>query len=285
MLKHLQRRYFCFGCTITLLFVAALMVGLFLNTNQIPTVSFVSINALLVLQGPLKPCDEGFRDLWEHMLLSLRREDEWLEKVLRWLGMPLEMTVAFYQSKPSPNGIVALNFPKGYRLLWIPFRVFGRHYKGAHYFASTPRTVLGMYGGTLILANDEATFCLAIDNLSRSRGQQKFHLSPPHCLRDRYDFVGVMNPRFLLPQDYGQLPSNMAEVGIDIIGANKLKGEVFWICQSEREAEAVMKALDRVEEEVAREAGSRGGRCSFRKWRESMFVWWEFRFTGFAFLP
>jgi hypothetical protein len=285
MRKHPQKRYFRFGCAVTLLLAAAFTVWLFSNTNQVPTSSFASTNALLVLQGPLNPHDEGVKDLWEHTLSSLRREEEWLEKVLRWLGMPLEMTVAFYRSEPSLIGIAAVNFPKGYRLLWIPFRIFGKHYKGAHYFANTPGTALGMYGGTLILADDEATFCLAIDNLLRAKGQKKFHLSPPRRLRDRYDFVGTMNPRFLLPQDYGQLPSDLAEVGIDIIGANELKGEVFWICQSEREAEAVMKALDRFEKEIAREVGSRGGRCSFRKWREGMFVWWEFRLTGFAFLP
>ncbi len=112
------------------------------------------------------------------------------EKVLRWLGMPLEMTVAFYQWEPLPISIAAVNFPKGYGLLWIPFRVFGKHYKGAHYFASTPWTALGMDGGTLILANDEATFCLAIDNLLSAKGQKKFHLLPPRHLRDR---LALMN--------------------------------------------------------------------------------------------
>ena len=285
MRKHPQKRYFRFGCAVTLLLIVAFTVWLFSNTNQVPTSSFASTNAFLVLQGPLNPHDEGVKDLWEHTLSSLRREEEGLGKVLRWLGMPLEITMAFYRSEPSLIGIVAVNFPKGYRLLWIPFRIFGKHYKEAHYFASTPGSALGMYRGTLILADDEATFCLAIDNLLRTKGQQKFHLSPPRRLRDRYDFVGVMNPRFFLPQEYGPLPSDLAEVGIDIISANELRGEVFWICKSEREAEAVMKALDRVEKELTREVSSEGDRCSFRKWREGMFVWWEFRLVGFALFP
>jgi len=282
MRKHPQKRYFRFSCAVTLLLIIAFTVWLFLNTNQVPTSSFASTNALLVLQGPLNPHDGGVKDLWEHTLSSLRREEERLGKVLRWLGMPLEMTVAFYQSEPSLIGIAVVNFPRGYRLLWIPFRIFGKHYKGAHYFTSTPGSALGMYGGTMILADDEATFCLAIDNLLRTKGKQKFHLSPPRRLRDRYDFVGLMNPRFFLPQEYEPLPSDLAEVGIDIISANELRGEVFWICKSEREAGAVMKALDQVERELAREVSSKGGRCSFRKWQESMFVWWEFRLIEFA---
>ena len=285
MRKHPQKRYFRFSCAVTLLLIIAFTVWLFLNTNQVPTSSFASTNALLVLQGPLNPHDEGVKDLWEHTLSSLRREEERLGKVLRWLGMPLEMTVAFYQSEPSLIGIAVVNFPRGYRLLWIPFRIFGKHYKGAHYFTSTPGSALGMYGGTMILADDEATFCLAIDNLLRTKGKQKFHLSPPRRLRDRYDFVGLMNPRFFLPQEYEPLPSDLAEVGIDIISANELRGEVFWICKSEREAGAVMKALDQVERELAREVSSKGGRCSFRKWQESMFVWWEFRLIEFALSP
>ena len=279
MRKHPQKRYFRFGCAITLLLIVAFTVWLFSNTNQVPTSSFASTNALLVLQGPLNPHDEGVKDLWEHTLSSLHREEGRLEKVLRWLGMPRELTVAFYQSEPSLIGITAVNFPRGYRLLWIPFRIFGKHYKGAHYFASISGSALGMYGGTMILADDEATFCFAIDNLSRTKGQQRFRLSPPRRLRDRYDFFGVMNPGFLLSQEYGPLPSDLAELGIDIIGANELRGEVFWICKSEREAEAVMKALDRFERELAREVDSEGGRCSFRKWREGIFVWWEFRLT------
>jgi len=285
MRKHPQKRYFRFSCAVTLLLIIAFTVWLFSNTNQVPTSSFASTNALLVLQGPLNPRDEGVKDLWEHTLSSLRREEERLGKVLRWLGMPLEMTVAFYQSEPSLIGIAVVNFPRGYRLLWIPFRIFGKHYKGAHYFTSTPGSALGMYGGTMILADDEATFCLAIDNLLRTKGKQKFHLSPPRRLRDRYDFVGLMNPRFFLPQEYEPLPSDLAEVGIDIISANELRGEVFWICKSEREAGAVMKALDQVERELAREVSSKGGRCSFRKWQESMFVWWEFRLIEFALSP
>ena len=285
MRKHPQKRYFRFSCAVTLLLIIAFTVWLFLNTNQVPTSSFASTNALLVLQGPLNPHDGGVKDLWEHTLSSLRREEERLGKVLRWLGMPLEMTVAFYQSEPSLIGIAVVNFPRGYRLLWIPFRIFGKHYKGAHYFTSTPGSALGMYGGTMILADDEATFCLAIDNLLRTKGKQKFHLSPPRRLRDRYDFVGLMNPRFFLPQEYEPLPSDLAEVGIDIISANELRGEVFWICKSEREAGAVMKALDQVERELAREVSSKGGRCSFRKWQESMFVWWEFRLIEFALSP
>ena len=285
MRKHPQKRYFRFGCAVTLLLVVAFTVWLFLNTNQVPTSSFAPTNALLVLQGPLNPRDEGVKDLWEHTLTSLQQEEGKIAKVLRWLGMPLEMTVAFYQSEPSLIGIAAVNFPRGYRLLWIPFRIFGKHYKGAHYFASTPGSALGMYGGTLILADDEATFCLAIDTLSRTKGQQRLHLSPPRRLRDRYDFVGVMNPRFLLPQDYGQLPSDLAEVGIDIISANELKGEVFWICQNEREAGEVMKALDHIEGKFVREGSGKGVRCSFRKWREGIFVWWEFRLAGFTLFP
>jgi len=287
MRKRPQKCYFRFGCAVTLLLIVAFIVWLFSNTNQVPTSSFTSTNALLVLQGPLNPRDEGVKDLWEHTLSSLRREDERLEKVLRWLGMPLELTVVLYPSETPPFYIFAINFPKGYRLFWIAFRLFGKHYKGAHYLDidNPPSPILGMYGGTMILADDEVTFCLAIDNLLRTREQQRFRLSPPRRLRDRYDFVGVMNPRFLLPQDYGQLPSDLAEVGIDIISANELRGEVFWICQSERETEAVMKALDRVERELVREVGSKGSRCSFRKWREGMFVWWEFRLVGFALLP
>jgi len=287
MPKRLRKRYFWFSCAVLFLFAVTFTVWLLSNTNQIPTSSFASANALLVLQGPLNPYDEGVKDLWEHTLASLQQEEKMVARVLHWLGMPRELTMVLYQSETSPLGIVAVNFTNGYRLLWIPFRLFGKHYKGGHYldFDNPPRPILGMYGGTLILADDEATFCFAIDNLLRTKGQQRLHLSQPRRLRDRYDFIGVMNPRFLLPQDYGPFPSNLAEVGIDIISANELKGEIFWICKSEREAEAVMKALDRVERELTRNVGSEGGRYSFRKWREGIFVWWEFRLIEFALFP
>jgi len=287
MTKCPRKRYFWFSCAVLFLFAVTFTAWLFSNTNQIPTSSFASTNALLVLQGPLNPRDEGVKDLWEHTLASLQQDEETIAKILRWLGMPRELTVVLYPSETSPFYIFAINFPKGYRLLWIPFRLFGKHCKGAHYLDidNPPRAILGVYGGTMILADDEATFCFAIDNLLRTKGQQRFRLSPPRRLRDRYDFVGVMNPRFFLPQEYGPLPSDLAELGIDIIGADELKGEVFWVCKSEREAEAVMKALDRVERELAREVGSEGGRYSFRKWRGGIFVWWEFWLAGFALFP
>jgi len=287
MLKRSHKCCFWFSCAVLFLFAVTFTVWLLSNTNQIPTSSFASANALLVLQGPLNPYDEGVKGLWEHILTSLQRDRGTLAKILHWLGMPRELTMVLFRSKTSPFSIVAINFPRGYRLLWIPFRLFGKHYKGAHYLdignPSTP--VFGMYGGTMILADDEVTFCFAIDNLLRTKGQQKFRLSQPNRLRDRYDFVGVMNPRFLLPQDYGQFPSDLAEVGINIISANELKGEVFWICQNEREAGEVMKALDHIEGKFVREGSGKGVRCSFRKWREGIFVWWEFRLAGFTLFP
>ncbi len=77
MRKHPQKRYFRFGCNTTLLVIADLTVWLFPNTNnQVPTASFTSTNALLVLQGSLNSRDEGFRDSWEYVLLSLRQKYE-----------------------------------------------------------------------------------------------------------------------------------------------------------------------------------------------------------------
>ncbi|MFN4180904.1 MAG: hypothetical protein ACK4I8_11365, partial [Armatimonadota bacterium] len=135
---------------------------------------------------------------------------------------------------------------------------------------------------TVILSEDETSFHQAVENFALARGRAKQTLKLTRQLRNRYDFVGFVKPQLFHASD--RVPADLGEIGIDIVDANELRGSVFWICQGEREAEAMMKVLEKMESKMTTEYARRGVRCSFRKSREEMFVWWEFRLTNFMAL-
>lgn len=247
-----------------------------------PTNNIVTQKTVMAIHGPLAPNDEGVKAFWEALIAKLQSEKASAWRVLKWLGFPRELTVAFYETKPSLSSVVAVNFQKGYRWLWLLLRIFGKHYKGAHYHAFSPELVAGLYGGTIIMTENEVSFCHAIDNLLLADKGKKQALKLTQKLHNQYDFVGFIKPQILPPSERLQLPVNLGEIRLDIVNAKELRGSVLWICQGEREAEAMMKALERVEGEISLDYSRKGVQCSFRKHREGMFVWWEFRLTNFV---
>ncbi|MFN3420683.1 MAG: hypothetical protein ACK40X_03025, partial [Armatimonadota bacterium] len=128
---------------------------------------------------------------------------------------------------------------------------------------------------------DEMAFHQTAESLLLASERTKQTLKLTRYLRDRYDFVGFIKPQLLSTSNRFQLPADLGEIGIDIVDANELRGSVFWICQGEQEAEAMMKVLEKMESEMAAEYARKGVRCSFRKSREGIFLWWEFRLTNF----
>lgn len=283
MAKRSRKRFGQIGCLAAILTGAGIFLWVLASTPQTPTAKIVTQRTVASLYGPLEPNDAGVVAFWDELVAKLRGNGVPLERAVQWLGVPRELTVAFYEAQPTPLVAVAINFGKGYRWLWMLLRVFGKHYKSAHYFSSHRFTV-GMFGGTAILARDETTFCYAVENLALSGRGENPKLNLTQRLRNRYDFVGFIKPQLLPIEGRLRLPASLGEIGVDILDANELKGSVFWICQSEREAEAMVKALERIESELAADCESKGAKCSFRKQRESVFVWWEFRLTNFTAL-
>ena len=283
MARHKHKRFWQIGCLGSLSLAAAVFLWLLASTSQKPTTGIITQRTVLALHGPLHSDDEGVKALWEALLSKWQSERTPAWQVLNWLGIPREVTISLYSSQPTPSSVFAVNFAKGYRVLWLILRIFGKHYRGAHYVTSH-HLIIGMYGGTAIVAEDEATFRQAIDNFALARKSGGTPLKIASGLRNKYDFVGFINPQFLDPRERTQLPANLGEIGIDIIDANELIGSVFWVCQSEREAEGMMRALEKVEKEMATEYARLNVRFSFRKQRERMFVWWEFRLTNYTAL-
>ncbi len=283
MAKRGHKRFWRFGCFTALLLGGAVFVWLFTSTRQIPTTGVITQRTILALHGPLDPNDEGVKAVWKALTDRWQGENALLGRVLGWLGIPRELTIVLYDTQPSPLGVVAINFRKGFRWLWLPLRIFGKHFKGAHYIVSH-HFVAGMMGGTIIVAEDEVTLCYAIDNIMRAGESEKPNLRFTRKLRDRYDLVGFVSPQILSSNEHIQLPANLGEIGLDIVDTKELRGSVFWICQSEREAEAMTRALEQAEKEISADFSRKGVQCSFRKQREEMFVWWEFRLTNFTAL-
>lgn len=283
MAKRDRKRFRQFGCLVFLLLAGSVAVWLFASTNQIPTTSVVAQRTVCALHGPLHPNDNGVKAVWEALVEGWRSKGMPGWQFLKWLGTPKELTIALHNARPSLSGIAAINFRKGFRCLWLALRIFGKHYKGAHYIVSH-RFVVGMLGGTVIAAEDEVTFCYAIDNIARAGKGEKPSLKIARKGRSQYDFIGFVNPQLFFSKEHPQLPTNLGEIGLDIVGANELQGSVFWICQSEREAEAMMRALEKVESKMAADYANKGVQCSFRKQREGMFIWWEFKLTNFTAL-
>lgn len=278
------KRFWQIGCLSVSLLVTAIFVYVFASTSQIPTTSIITHRTVFALHGPLRPNDEGVKDVWEALV------NEWQSKgvtgwqVLKWLGIPQELTIAFYDAQSSPLGVVVVNFYKGFRWLWLPLRILGKHYKGAHYHVLSPGLVVGMYGGTVIVAENEVTFCHAIDNLVRRDKSERQTLKLNRKLRDQHDFVGFIKTQFLPASERFQLPAGLGEIELDIVNTNELRGSVFWICQGEREAEAMMRAVERIASEMAAKYANEGVKCSLLKRREGIFVWCEFKLNNFTAL-
>lgn len=280
MSRSNRKRFWQIGCLSALFIVVGFMFGLFASTTQRPTTSIITQQTVLALHGPLRPDDEGVKAVWEELTEKWQREGKPAWWVLKWLGVPREVTLSFHSSQ-SPSGVFAVNFRKGYQWLWLLLRIFGKHYKGAHYVVQ-PQFVVGMHGGTVIVAEDEIVFCQAIGNFALAHKSEKAPLKLTRQFRDKYDFIGFINPQLLPSQE--RLPANLGEIGIDIVDANELRGSVFWVCQNEREAEEMMRALEQIEREMRADYSRLGVGCSFRKQKEGMFVWWEFRLTNFIAL-
>lgn len=284
MVKRTRKRFWQIGCLTATLLTMGIFTWVVASTNQIPTKNIVTQQTVFAISGPLRPNDEGVKDAWEVFIAKSQSKGMLLGQVLRWLSVPSEMTVAFYEVQPSPVGAVAVNFRKGYRWLWLLLRIFGRHYKGAHYCVTSPELVVGMYGGTAIVARDELTFCYVIDNFVLAVSDEKQAVKLNRQLRNRYDFIGFINPQLLSLTDRLQLPASLGEIALDIVDANELRGSVFWVCQDEREAGAMVRALEKVESEISANCVRKEVQCSFHKQREGVFVWWEFRLTNFMAL-
>lgn len=284
MVKRTRKRFWQIGCLIVTLLTLGIFAWVIASTNQIPTRKIVTQRAFFAISGPLRPNDEGVKDAWEVFIAERQSKGMLSGQILRWLSVPSEMTVAFYEFQPSPVGAVAINLRKGYRWLWLLARFSGKHYKGAHYHVASPDLVVGMYGGTLIATRDEVTFCHIVDKILSAGDGEKQEPKLARRLKDRYDFVGFINPQMLSPTERFQLPASLGEIGLDIVNAKELRGSVFWVCQGEREAEAMMRALGKIESEISADCLRKGVQCSFRKHREGVFVWWEFRLTNFMAL-
>ncbi len=285
MAKRIGNRFWQIGCLGTILVAMAIFIWVVGSTSQIPTTSIITQRAVLVLHGPLNPNDEGIKAAWDALIAKWRSENVPAWRVLVWLGIPRELTVVIYDAQPSPLSVVAVNFRKGFRWLWLPLRIFGKDYKGAYYLPSH-HFVAGMIGGTVIFAEDEVTFCYAVDNLMSASKSEKLNLKLMHKFRNLCDFVGFVNPQLLSAKEHIQLPANLGEIGIDIVDASELVWSVFWICQSEREVKAMMYASEKFEKEEAETWTRKGAQVSFRKQSKGLFVWWEFRLKNFmALLP
>ncbi len=279
MVKRSLKRFWQIGCLTSFLLVLSIFVCVFASTNQMPTTNIISQQTVFALHGPLHPYDEGVKSVWEALIDDLERKEMLAGKVLKWCGVPRELTLALYDSQPLR--VVAVNFRRGFRWLWLLMRILGKHYKGTHYISRHSFT-FGMHSGTAIVVEDETAFHQVVENLALARGRTKQTPKLTRQLQNRHDFVGFIKPQIFRTSD--QFPANLGEIGIDIVDANELRGSVFWICQGEREAEAMMKVLERMESKMAAEYARKGVRCSFRKHREEMFVWWEFRLTNFMAL-
>ncbi len=279
MVKRSLKRFWRIGCLISFSLVLSILVWVFASTNQMPTVNIISQQTVFALHGPLHPDDEGVKAVWETLINDLQRKEMLAGKLLSWCGVPRELTLVLYGSQPLR--VVAGNFNRGFRWLWLLTRILGKRYKGSHYI-SWHSFIFGMHGGTAIVAEDETAFHQAVENLALVKERVKQTLKLTRQLQNRYDFIGFIKPQPL--RNSYQFPADLGEIGIDIVDANELRGSVFWICQGEREAEAMMKVLEQMESKMAAEYAKKRVRCSFRKHREGMFLWWEFRLTNFLSL-
>lgn len=284
MKNRASKRFWQIGCLAASLLAATIFIWVFISTNQIPTTSIATQRTVFVLHGPLRPNDEGVKDVWEALINKWQNEGVIGRRVLKWLGIPRELTVAFYDAQTSPLATVAINFRKGFRWLWLLLRILGKRYKGAHYLVLSHGLVVGMYGGTVIVAKDKVIFCHIVDNLVRGAKSEGQTLKLTRKLREQNDFFGFIRPQFIPASEHAQLPAGLGEIELDIVNTNELRGSVFWVCQDEREAKALVLALERIEKEMTQDCARKNVQCSFHKWREGMFVWWEFRLNNFMFL-
>ncbi|MER3501163.1 MAG: hypothetical protein IMHGJWDQ_002111 [Candidatus Fervidibacter sp.] len=274
-----KRRRFIGCLTVFLLLAAGGFLGLFGTWGQVSTKGIISSETPLALHGPLQPDDAGFSALWDALVAGAGKEAPLFAVVLKWLGRPREVTFACYRIDKNPISVVAINFPRGSILLRIPFLFGTAHYRGAR-FLSLPGLTIGVYGSTLLLADDAATFCHAVDNLLR-RQEKATPLPIKHSFHYRYDFVGFFRPHALpLDSKVGVFPAELAEIGVDIEDADKARCEVFWICQSKWEAAMLLRGLPRLEAALAKEGHSKGIHATFRTSHENTFVWWEIRLSG-----
>ncbi|MFN3421734.1 MAG: hypothetical protein ACK40X_08430, partial [Armatimonadota bacterium] len=145
MVRRGPKCFWQVGCLVLFLLVLSIFVWVLASTSQTPTTNIISQQTVFALHGPLHPDDEGVKAVWEALVNNLQRKEMLAGEVLRWCGVPKELTITLYGSQPL--SVVAVNFHRGFRLLWLLLRIFGKHYKGAHYITSHP-FVFGVQGGT-----------------------------------------------------------------------------------------------------------------------------------------
>ncbi len=247
---------------------------LFSPGRPVPTLGVASSQAVCVLHGPLRPKSLGFAQLWETSVKDLKREHPLLARLLGWLGRPQEMTFALMDAgNPDQSAVLAVRFPRCRGLLQLLFWLLGTPYRGARYLAEDHVT-FGMYSSALIVATTPTMFCFAVDNLHQPNPPIKI----PRKDEERADFLMLLKPK-LLKSNGGLLPAEVAEGKLYLLGNGAAKMEWFLVCQDEREARLLLRALDQLEvKALSRRLPSE--RLSFRRKHQGQFVWWEIHLSS-----
>ncbi len=278
MQRH-RRRFRRFGGLVVLLLLTIVLFVFWLfSARPVATLKIASPQTLLVLHGPLRPNAPGVVELWERLCQRTEQKSAIAARFLRWLGVPKEVTVIVEDlERPTRSFALAANFSRGSSVLRLLFLVGTVPYRGARYRALGDLTV-GVYGGTVLIAATPSLFCLAVDNIHRST-PPALRFAPQ--LKERSDFAGVLHPRGIA-DNAEPLPADLAEVRIEIVSADKVRGESFWVCQSEREARVLVHALQRASRNLMERLAAKRLQVVFRSAHKGVFVWWEGEAVGLS---